>query len=283
MKRSFRRALLTLTLVGAFGAGYAAHSDSAADRYNFAQYRTALDQISDGHLSNAQQLLEAAATRVPLAEANANLLAYLQERAGHGDAARRTLERVPAPSPMSRVFIESVGGKAPALAVPSDVAVGAAPDKDAPGNRARLVNNDARVAKLEQLIFRLINQERVAKGLNELTWSDDLADVGRAHSAEMRDKNYFAHQSPTRDLQDPLDRYIAGTGRTPRLIAENIYRAWGNRSFLDEQDLRVAHQALMDSPGHRANILLGSANSVGVGLVADNTGDIWLTEMFSRP
>ena len=80
-----------------------------------------------------------------------------------------------------------------------------------------------------------------------------------------------------------LDRYVEGTGRTPRLIAENIYRAWGDRSFLNEQDLRVAHQALMDSPGHRANILLGSANSLGVGLVTDSTGDIWLTEMFSKP
>ena len=274
-KRSSRLALLSVALIGAFGIGYAAHSDSAADRTNFAQFRQALDQISAGRLNLAQQTLEDAATRAPLAETNANILAYLQQRGGQSQQARRTLERVANPSPMSRVFIEQVGGRnTTPVAVPSD---------NGGQNRARIKNNDARIARLEQLVFRLINQERAAKGLNELTWNDDLADIGRAHSAEMRDKSYFAHESPTRGLENPLDRYVEGTGRTPRLIAENIYRAWGNRSFLNDQDLRVAHKALMDSPGHRANILLGSANSVGVGLVANSSGDIWLTEMFSKP
>lgn len=282
MKRSFRLSLLCVALAGAFGVGYVAHSDSNDDRTNFAQFGAALDQISAGHLSNAQQTLENAAARVPLAESNANLLAYLQQRNGQTESARRTLERVPAPSPMSRVFLESIGGRDAATpGAPSDVKTDSSGSSN--DNRARLRNNDARIARLEQLVFRLINQERAAKGLNELKWSDDLADVGRAHAAEMRDKKYFAHESPTPGLENPLDRYVEGTGRTPRLIGENIYRAWGGRSFLDENDLRVAHKALMDSPGHRANILLGSANSVGVGLVANGSGDIWLCEMFSKP
>ena len=278
MKSSSRSALLAVALASAFGLGTLARSDSNDDRTNFAEFGAALDQISAGRLSSAQQRLENAAARVPLAESNANLLAYLQQRGGQTEQARRTLERLPDPSPMSRVWLESVGGR--------DAATAPAPSNSNANNndnRARLRNNDARIDKLEQLIFRLINQERVAKGLNELTWSDDLADVGRAHAAEMRDKKYFAHESPTPGLENPLDRYVEGTGRTPRLIAENIYRAWGTRSFLNENDLRVAHKALMDSPGHRANILLGSANSVGVGLVANSSGDIWLCEMFSKP
>ncbi len=278
MKRSSRSALLAVALIGAFGLGTLAHSDSNDDNTNFAQFRDALDEISDGHLVQAQRLLEQTAARVPLAEANANLLAYLQQRDGQNEEAMRTLKRVENPSPMSRLWIQSAGGDNafPVLA-PAPL------NAPAKTNRARLANNDARIAKLEQLIFRLVNQERVAKGLNELKWSDDLADVARAHAAEMRDKKYFAHESPTRGLENPLDRYVEGTGRTPRLIAENIYRAWGSHSFLNEQGLRAAHQALMDSPGHRENILLGSANSGGVGLVADSTGDIWLDEMFSKP
>ena len=282
MKRSFRTSLLCLALVGAFGVGYAAHSDSTDDRMNFTEFRAALDQISAGRLNLAQQTLEQTAARVPLAESNANLLAYLQQRGGQNESARRTLERVPNPSPLSRVFLESVGGNRGAR----DAATPTAPSNnsaDNNANRARLRNNDARVAKLEQLIFRLVNQERAQRGLNELKWSDDLADVARAHAAEMRDKKYFAHESPTPGLENPLDRYVEGTGRTPRLIAENIYRAWGSRSFLNENDLRVAHKALMDSPGHRENILLASANSLGVGLVANSSGDIWLCEMFSKP
>lgn len=273
MKRIFRPLLVGVALMGAFGLGHIARTDTGDDRYNLAQYRVALDQISAGRPQNAQFTLESAAARTPLADENAMLLAYLQERAQHPDAARQTLQSLAAPSPLATVYLGQLGA-------PDAVPVAT---ENAPKNPARLANADARIARLEKLIFNLVNQERVARNLNELQWSDDLADVGRAHSAEMRDKKYFEHQSPTRALQDPLDRYVAGTGRTPRLIGENIYRAWGSRSFLNEQDLRVAHKALMDSPGHRANILLGSANALGVGLVADSTGDIWLTEMFSRP
>ena len=283
MKRTSRSALLFVAFAGAFGLGTLARSDAGDDNTNFTQFRQALDEISDGHLTQAQQQLEQTAARVPLAEANANLLAYLQERDGQNERAVRTLERVENPSPMSRIWIQNINQTGGDNALP---VLAPAPSDDAAqpvANRARLANNDARIAKLEQLIFRLINQERVARGLNELQWSDDLADVGRAHAAEMRDKHYFAHESPTPGLESPLARYVEGTGRTPRLIAENIYRAWGSHSFLNEQDLRVAHKALMDSPGHRQNILLGSANSLGVGLVADSTGDIWLDEMFSKP
>ena len=270
---------------GAFGLGTLARSDSSADRANLAQFRAALDALSAGRATEAQRSLEQAAA--PLSETNADVLAYLQERDGQNARAARTLQSIENPSPMSRVWLQNIGAQTGAPAktprvAPSDERADESLDQRA-DNRARLANNDARIAKLEQLIFRLINQERVARNLNELKWDDDLADVGRAHAAEMRDKNYFAHQSPTPGLTNPLDRYAKGTGRTPRLIAENIYRAWGSHSFLNDADLRVAHKALMDSPGHRENILLGSANSLGVGLVADSTGDIWLTEMFSKP
>ena len=267
------RFLLPLALVGAFALGHIAQSQTADDQFNLAQYRAALDQLSQGRAQSAQLALEDAAARAPLANENALLLAFLQDRAGQPRAARQTLERVAAPSPLTTLYLDGIGRAAP-------VAAPDAPKTDTP---ARLSNSDARIAKLEKLVFDLVNQERVKRGLNELRWSDDLAAVGRAHAAEMRDKKYFAHESPTPALRDPLDRYVAATGRQPRLIAENIYRAWGSRSFLNESDLRNAHKALMDSPGHRANILLGSANSLGVGLVANASGDIWLDEMFSRP
>ena len=267
------RLLFPLALAGAFVLGRIAHTDGLDDQYNLAQYRAALTQLSAGDAPSAQITLENAAVRAPLADENAMLLAFLQDRAGQTQAARQTLRGVAAPSPLATLYLGRIGEN---TATPV-----AAKAKNA--NPARLSNADARIAKLEKLVFGLVNQERVSRGLNELTWSDDLADIARAHAAEMRDKKYFAHESPTPALRDPLDRYVAGTGRTPRLVAENIYRAWGSRSFLSEADLKVAHRALMDSPGHRANILLGSANSLGVGLVANASGDIWLDEMFSRP
>jgi uncharacterized protein YkwD len=109
-----------------------------------------------------------------------------------------------------------------------------------------------------------------------------MASVARAHSAEMRDKKYFAHQSPTPALREPLDRYIAGMGQRPRLVAENVYRVWGGRSFLTEKDVRDAHQALMDSPGHRSNILLEGATKIGIGFTANAGGDLWITQLYAR-
>jgi uncharacterized protein YkwD len=84
-------------------------------------------------------------------------------------------------------------------------------------------------------------------------------------------------------LREPLDRYKAGIGKTPRLVAENVFRAWGSRSFLNDSDIRDAHKSLMNSPGHRSNILVDGATRMGIGIVANSTGDIWITQLFARP
>jgi uncharacterized protein YkwD len=80
-----------------------------------------------------------------------------------------------------------------------------------------------------------------------------------------------------------MDRYVAGIGTTPRIVAENVYRAWGSRSFLDDADIQSAHNSLMNSPGHRANILQPGVTRIGIGIATDATGNIWITQMFARP
>ena len=42
------------------------------------------------------------------------------------------------------------------------------------------------------------------------------------------------------------------------------------------------HRALMDSPGHRANILEKRFTKIGVGVYHNANGEFWVTEMFSR-
>ena len=127
----------------------------------------------------------------------------------------------------------------------------------------------------------IVNDEREKQGLSRLQNDPKLAEVSRAHSAEMRDKKYFEHESPTPSLRLPLDRYVAGFGGTPRIIAENIYRVWGGRSFLTEGDVRVAHTALMNSPHHRENLLNRNVTRIGIGFCTNSTGDLWVTQMFS--
>ncbi len=145
----------------------------------------------------------------------------------------------------------------------------------------------AQLALYEKLLCDLANQERAKRGLPILKISPALAEMARAHSREMADKNYFAHESPTQGLRTPMDRYRARFHRLPRLVAENIYMLEGSGMYrLKPQDFRQAHTGWMNSPGHRANILRnapqGGPTQIGVGIVVRNNA-FWATQNFARP
>lgn len=286
-----RRALLPLNIavLGALAAGTLllarpaqTQNDPTSD---LVLYRTALDQVAAGKSKYARLLLENSGQN-RLAPESAALLAYLQEKDGDEGAARDTLDRVAAPSAMTLAYKRRLGTpvRAPrGNAAPANTTGFVSGFVPAAAGGARLNSTDARLTRLEDVMFRIVNAERKRNGLSELAYDTRMAEVARAHSAEMRDKKYFAHESPTAGLKDPLDRYSAGIGATPRIVAENIYRAWGNRSFLDDADIQSAHSSLMNSPGHRANILQPGVTRIGIGLATDSTGNIWLTQLFARP
>jgi hypothetical protein len=48
-------------------------------------------------------------------------------------------------------------------------------------------------------------------------------------------------------------------------------------------DVPSLHQAFMNSPSHRANILDRDFTEVGVGTYVDGNGILWVTEVFRRP
>lgn len=47
-------------------------------------------------------------------------------------------------------------------------------------------------------------------------------------------------------------------------------------------DIATVHQAFMDSPGHRANILDDRFNWVGTGYAEGDDGRIWVTQVFVK-
>ncbi|RYX82294.1 hypothetical protein EON83_20085 [bacterium] len=155
---------------------------------------------------------------------------------------------------------------------------------------------DRHLLHLEQYMARRINEERAAYRLSQLTSHALLAAVARAHSAEMRDLNYFAHESPTRHLHTPANRYVYAYGHEPGFLSENVawrrvetwtemhgIRIGSNNAAgtITQEDVEVSHQGLMDSPGHRANILEPSIELQGVGIVARGR-ELWVTQLFSR-
>lgn len=148
----------------------------------------------------------------------------------------------------------------------------------------RIAQNDAQLANLEKQMAQMVNAARRNANLSPLTFDENLSQVARAHSLEMRDKKYFAHESPMPNLRDPLDRYRAAFGQTPAMVAENVYRAWSSApQKVTLKSIQAAHASLMNSPHHRENILRDGVQRLGIGVVVNQNGDIWVTQMFSRP
>jgi uncharacterized protein YkwD len=128
------------------------------------------------------------------------------------------------------------------------------------------------VAAAEQTIFKLLNADRARAGLGPLAADARLAAVARAHSADMQAHGFFGHVSPT--TGSAADR-TRKAGIDAVLILENVARAFSPGE---------AERGLMNSPGHRANILNRDVTQVGVGVVFDpGTHELLVTQLFSRP
>ena len=109
-------------------------------------------------------------------------------------------------------------------------------------------------------LFEALNEERADAGLAALAWSDTLADVASAHGTEMYVEGYFSHQSPV--TGDVTARVATADGRYGYL-GENLALA---------ADVVEAHDGLVESPGHRANMLAPQYTSVGLSSIQGPLG-----------
>lgn len=118
--------------------------------------------------------------------------------------------------------------------------------------------------------YDLVNAERKQHGLNTLTYSDNLAQTARKHSEDMVKNNYFDHT----DLQgnSPFDR-LRKDGITFDTAGENL--AYGQKSSI------FAHEGLMNSLGHRKNILNNDFTTLGVGVDFNKNRQPYWTENYT--
>jgi uncharacterized protein YkwD len=121
---------------------------------------------------------------------------------------------------------------------------------------------------LEAEMLVLVNQVRSEHGLRPLTADPEATGVARAHSRDMLARGYFSHVSP--QGHDPFDRMRQG-GLRYRAAGENLALA---------PTVAVAHRGLMDSPGHRANILRPAFGRLGVGIVDGGRHGLMVTQTF---
>jgi uncharacterized protein YkwD len=121
---------------------------------------------------------------------------------------------------------------------------------------------------LETQMLQMVNEERTKAGLKPLRADPEMARVARNHSQDMFKRGYFAHENP--DGQDPFDR----------MRASNVqFRAAGENLAL-AQTLEIAHTNLMNSPGHRANILNPSFGRLGIGVLDGGYYGLMISQEF---
>jgi uncharacterized protein YkwD len=121
---------------------------------------------------------------------------------------------------------------------------------------------------LEKQMLDLVNQERVANGLNPLAPDPELTEVARRHSADMFARGYFAHDTP--ENLSPFDRMHAANVRFTT-AGENLALA---------PTIPVAHSGLMNSPGHRANILRPQFGRLGIGVMDGGMRGLMISQEF---
>ncbi|WML39987.1 CAP domain-containing protein [Neobacillus sp. OS1-2] len=121
----------------------------------------------------------------------------------------------------------------------------------------------------ELQLFDLTNASRVEHQLPILSWDDHVRETARKHSTDMAVNHYFDHtnlkgQSPfDRMKEDHIIFYLAG---------ENL--AYGQFSSI------FAHEGLMNSLGHRENILRKGYKYLGVGVAFNDQSQPYYTENF---
>jgi uncharacterized protein YkwD len=126
----------------------------------------------------------------------------------------------------------------------------------------------------EHRLLANLNRDRAAARLPALVWDDRVAAVARGHSEEMHRTHDVAHISPT--TGSAADRVRAAKIRTG-VVLENVARAYG---------VNEAHDGLMNSPGHRTNLMSGVATHVGIGVVfgdeVSGRREMFITQVFTR-
>ncbi|MDQ3034126.1 MAG: CAP domain-containing protein [Myxococcota bacterium] len=129
------------------------------------------------------------------------------------------------------------------------------------------------VATVRAQLLEALNRTRAESGLPVLAIEPSLDAIALAHSRDMLEHDYVGHVSPT--TGSAADR-VRAAGVRSGLVLENIGRGYGATEI---------HRGLLDSPGHRANLVSPDATHVGIGVVAEEENGrtaFLATEVFIR-
>lgn len=142
------------------------------------------------------------------------------------------------------------------------------PGSDKSVNLPFTVDNPRVRVDLEAKMLEMVNVERVNQGLKPLQADPEIQVVARKHSRDMFARGYFAHLTPE--------------GKTPfdRMTRDHVQFLTAGENLALAQTLTIAHNGLMNSPGHRANILNPAYGRVGIGILDGGFHGLMITQNF---
>lgn len=142
------------------------------------------------------------------------------------------------------------------------------------------------MTQMQRQMLGLINEARTNAGLTVVVWDDFAAEVGARHAREMAEHGYFSHWNF--EGWGPDHRYsLAGSHHAvmENLHAFSLTYEDGRGAPVQDWSLVIAngHQGLMESEGHRANILDPAHTHVGIGMAYNpQTGQFRLAQEFTN-
>ncbi len=129
-------------------------------------------------------------------------------------------------------------------------------------------------------VFFAINKYRESKGLSELKFNTNLRDAAAIHSAEMVNRNFFAHENPYNAELKKFYNRIEISGFKGGFSAENISQEYQDlhnpKSYIQLAE-EMIHTLSLSKP-HNANMLDKNYTYLGCALLFDkkSTGnDVW--------
>ncbi len=124
--------------------------------------------------------------------------------------------------------------------------------------------------KSENDMFNKINEERKKLAIPELILLAPLGGVARNHAKDMWERSYFSHYSPEgKDVGD-------------RLSESNIKYSFAGENLALAPTVQTAHIGLMNSKGHRENILEPKFKKIGIGVIDNGVYGKMFVEVFTE-
>lgn len=129
--------------------------------------------------------------------------------------------------------------------------------------------HQSQITDQSKQILDLVNAERSKQGLQPLKLHQTLNDVATIKSKDMRDNNYFDHNSPS---------YGTPFQMMKRFGIE--YKSAGENIAAGQKTASEVMRSWMNSSGHRANILNGKYTHLGVGYATGGKYGTYWTQQF---